>query len=316
MYRLGTHQMAVGALLVLSLITSEVRADVQSVDLELNIAIIKNSLGKCEGDPGFEAQADLNGDGCVNVLDVALLEAGTAGVRDDRNSNPLVPHQSRRARAGVSEEIVIEPLTHTLLSRESFSVFFLIRNNTTDLLGYSLDVDIVPPEGAVGSVTANVPTTNFYNGIQNVIAEGGAELHPDFSVILDLGDGGVFVNAITADNSTVIAIDDVNDVLTQVFFDTSADACGDFIMQLGPASALSDGDAFPIPFGFESGMVRVRVADCPADLNCDGTVEAFDLALLLGSWGPNPGDPADLDPDGDVGAFDLALLLGAWGLCP
>lgn len=26
--------------------------------------------------------------------------------------------------------------------------------------------------------------------------------------------------------------------------------------------------------------------------------------------------PADLDGDGDVGAFDLAVLLGAWGACP
>ena len=26
--------------------------------------------------------------------------------------------------------------------------------------------------------------------------------------------------------------------------------------------------------------------------------------------------PADLNHDGEVGPFDLALLLGAWGLCP
>ncbi|MCH8053903.1 MAG: hypothetical protein IH895_07575, partial [Planctomycetes bacterium] len=55
-------------------------------------------------------------------------------------------------------------------------------------------------------------------------------------------------------------------------------------------------------------------------------VEAFDLAVLLGSWGPCPDPcvpeepsetcPADLDPNCDVGAFDLALLLGAWGPCP
>ena len=57
--------------------------------------------------------------------------------------------------------------------------------------------------------------------------------------------------------------------------------------------------------------------DCdPADLNHDGQVGAFDLALLLGSWGPCPdeGDcPADLDGDGAVNAMDLAMLLGSWG---
>ncbi len=50
----------------------------------------------------------------------------------------------------------------------------------------------------------------------------------------------------------------------------------------------------------------------PADLNADGAVNAADLALLLGSWGPCPGCPADLDADGTVTAADLALLLGGW----
>ena len=57
--------------------------------------------------------------------------------------------------------------------------------------------------------------------------------------------------------------------------------------------------------------------DCdPADFNFDGSVNAFDLAVLLGSWGSCPDkDPcvADLDADGFVNAFDLAMLLGSWG---
>ena len=55
--------------------------------------------------------------------------------------------------------------------------------------------------------------------------------------------------------------------------------------------------------------------ECMADLNDSGGVGAFDLAMLLGSWGPCPGCPADLDCDGDVGADDLARLLGSWGPC-
>ncbi|MBL9119031.1 MAG: hypothetical protein JNL80_03850 [Phycisphaerae bacterium] len=56
--------------------------------------------------------------------------------------------------------------------------------------------------------------------------------------------------------------------------------------------------------------------DClVADLNCDGSVDALDLAILLGAWGPAvPGDPADLDGDGSIGAADLAILLGAWSV--
>ena len=58
--------------------------------------------------------------------------------------------------------------------------------------------------------------------------------------------------------------------------------------------------------------------DLPAaDLNCDGNVGPFDLATLLGSWGPCPDPPAncppDLNGDGNVGAADLAILLANWG---
>ena len=53
----------------------------------------------------------------------------------------------------------------------------------------------------------------------------------------------------------------------------------------------------------------------PADLNGDGIVEAFDLALLLGSWGPCEDCPADFNGDNVVDAADLAQLLGAWGPC-
>ena len=56
-------------------------------------------------------------------------------------------------------------------------------------------------------------------------------------------------------------------------------------------------------------------AECPQDLDGDGTVGAFDLALLLGNWGPCDGCPMDFDNDGQVDAFDLAQLLGAWGTC-
>jgi hypothetical protein len=52
-------------------------------------------------------------------------------------------------------------------------------------------------------------------------------------------------------------------------------------------------------------------ACAPADLNCDGAVNAQDLAALLGNWGGT--GVGDLNGDGAVGAPDLAALLGAWG---
>ncbi len=55
--------------------------------------------------------------------------------------------------------------------------------------------------------------------------------------------------------------------------------------------------------------------NCPADFNDSGAVEPFDLAILLGAWGPNANHPADLNADGTVGPLDLALLLDFWGPC-
>ncbi|MCH8970258.1 MAG: hypothetical protein IIA66_14205, partial [Planctomycetes bacterium] len=59
--------------------------------------------------------------------------------------------------------------------------------------------------------------------------------------------------------------------------------------------------------------------DCPTDVDGSGDTGAFDLAVLLGSWGPcAPGDACEcLDSDGNgiIGAADLAQLLGSWGPC-
>ncbi|MBL9150107.1 MAG: dockerin type I repeat-containing protein [Phycisphaerae bacterium] len=55
--------------------------------------------------------------------------------------------------------------------------------------------------------------------------------------------------------------------------------------------------------------------DAPsADLNGDGAVDAADLAIVLGAWGPCGAGccAADLDRSGNVDAADLGLLLGAW----
>ncbi len=55
--------------------------------------------------------------------------------------------------------------------------------------------------------------------------------------------------------------------------------------------------------------------ECMSDFDDDGGTNPFDLAVLLGSWGPCPGCPADLDCSGEVGPADLARLLGSWGAC-
>ena len=57
--------------------------------------------------------------------------------------------------------------------------------------------------------------------------------------------------------------------------------------------------------------ISVTTTTCATgDLNCDGAVNAQDLAVLLSNWGGS--GAADLNGDGTVGAQDLAILLGAW----
>lgn len=231
----------------------------QPVGSRLGTAI-RRGMGLCSGDLGFTSAGDLNQDGCINVLDLAMSRRGISPHDEDRPDGKR-PNDNL---AGVSERIVVESQTTLSEPGATLSVLFLIRDNSTGLMGYSLDVTATPNEGATGTVTANIASTNFYEK-QNLIAAypGGAELDPFFSVIIDGGDGSVFVNAITEDNSTVTASDNINDVFAQVFFDVSADASGTFTIQLGPASALSDGDAFPVAFDFEPGTILVEAAVPP-----------------------------------------------------
>jgi hypothetical protein len=50
--------------------------------------------------------------------------------------------------------------------------------------------------------------------------------------------------------------------------------------------------------------------DTPADLNNNGTIDATDLAILLGNWG-EPG-VSDINANGSTDGQDLAILLNGW----
>ncbi len=115
---------------------------------------------------------------------------------------------------------------------------------------------------------------------------------------------------------------------------TSEDESGGLDPRIIYASQLtgSSGALAPQPLSGDIDAIAVwcrpfttLAPPCPADLSGDGVVEAFDLGILLGAWGPcpapcDPGDPlntcpADLSGDCVVEAFDLGILLGSWGLC-
>ena len=301
MARSGVMVFTVIAVACSASLCSAVDAPKPGVDQVPSAEVVAAALGTCRGDAGFDPRADLNGDGCVNVLDVMVMRGSSAG------GAAAVPEG-----AGPTELIVLDGPELQLCVGRTESMLFLLQQNTTPLFGYSLDIDIVPAAGATGSVTVNVGLTNFFE-VRNLITAGGAELDPLFSVILDTGDGGVFVSANTADGSTVLAVDDVNDVLVEVFFEASPDAGGDFMIELGPGSALSDGSGFAVPFAFTAGLVVAGGQS--ADLDGDGVVGIVDFLALLGDWGPCPVRPSDLNADGEIGIQDFLILLAAWGPC-
>jgi hypothetical protein len=272
-----------------------------------DVARWRAALGSCKGDAQYDAGLDRNGDGCINVLDLHRLRIGFRGGDD-----------APGGIAGTSEVILVDGAVTTGLPGESVSVLLKLHNNVTPLFGYSIALRAVPLGGATGTVTANVDATNFFDVQHLILADpDSAPLDPDFSVILPWNDGGVFINANTADGSTVLATPDVNDVFAEVVFDLSPDSSGSFALQLGPATALSDGDGFPVGYIFCGGVVASgEVPPNPSDLTGDGIVDGADLAILLGAWGAcaDPDNcPADLNCTGSIDGSDLAILLGAWG---
>lgn len=79
--------------------------------------------------------------------------------------------------------------------------------------------------------------------------------------------------------------------------------------------AASKGGAIEVEIIDETGastMATIDIEDecAAADLDCDGAVNASDLANLLGNWGGT--GPGDVDGNGTVEAGDLAALLAAW----
>lgn len=292
-------------------------AEQPSTDSTVDSSVLRAALGQCAGDPGFDPRADLNEDGCVNVLDVAILRkrAGELKASDDLEPSDVGESGRRTASGGgcTTEEIFVREGAITVQAGLCGKARLLLRCNSTPLLGYSLDVDISPVGGAAGSVTADVALTNFYI-VKNLIeANPSADLDPLFSLILDPGDGGVFVNAITADVTTPVTAAPGMDVLAEVFFDASANADGDFTIQLGPATALSDANADAVAYDFATRTIKV--GGCLADFDLDGEVRVPDLVILLASWGACECCVTDLDGNGEVRVPDLIIVLGAWGNC-
>jgi hypothetical protein len=57
--------------------------------------------------------------------------------------------------------------------------------------------------------------------------------------------------------------------------------------------------------------LQSHAASLIEDLNGDGTVNVFDLSVMLSAWGTS--GTSDINQDGSVNIFDLSVLLSHWG---
>lgn len=143
----------------------------------------------------------------------------------------------------------------------TFSTLIVLRDNATPLTGYTLDLDVTPLAGAVGSLTGNAGLSNFYPP-RNLIEKDPTEtLHPLFSVIAPQVDGGLFVNAQSFSGLPVdLALPGYSDVLAQVYFNVPANALGSFQISLGSATTLFDG-SHAVPY--DADVLNVEVVPEP-----------------------------------------------------
>lgn len=136
-----------------------------------------------------------------------------------------------------------------ILSGGQVSLYVWIGDNQTELTGYSLNVDVTAGAGSTGMLTGNPGISDFFDD-QNLIVQGGGTLHAD-SEIFDPGDGGLFVNALTADLMPVDLAGPGHDMLAELIFDVSEDALGTFTFNFGFGSILTDDEFGSVPTEWE-----------------------------------------------------------------
>lgn len=153
-----------------------------------------------------------------------------------------------------------------------------------DIMIADVDVDIPPCANRVADIIHNVSGTG-----SGITFTGGAS------------------SLASAAQGVGIPNNMLNGVHNFAAFDINGDCWTDLV--IGRCTATQ------VWINAAPGGSACKTPACSGDLNDSGGIDGFDLALLLGAWGPCAGCPGDLDGSGSIDGFDLALLLGAWGPC-
>lgn len=216
------------------------------------------------------------------------------------------------------------PLTAMIDVRAELSA--TLPNEGLALIGFDLSgtIDGQPFDVTDATVTPgsgpNMASFIPPNGIANPIGFGGTPLG---GLLVQIGSAQPTIGGVGTTVVTNVAVSGSPEIIAHISIELAEPACGDYVLCIENAFAnvIVDGKMQPAPFQTQSvasislSSVTIPRFACVGDLNGSGSVNSSDLALLLGAWGPNPGDPADLNCSGTINSSDLALLLGNWGPC-
>ncbi len=243
---------------------------------------------------GFSVSAagDVNGDGVDDII-IGARQFFTGG--SDGSGESYVVFGGASVGAGGAIE---------LSSLNGANGFVLNGVDVGDFSGVSVSAAGDVNGDGVDDVIigAHRADPNGYSTGESYVVFGGAGVGTGGAIELASlnGANGFVLNGVDASGGSGISVSATGDV--------NGDGVDDIIIGAsGSANGTRSGDCYVV-FGRPGNT---------ADLNADSVINALDMGLLLGSWGPCPpapnACPADLNCDGFVGSADLALLLGSWG---
>ena len=188
--------------------------------------------------------------------------------------------------------------------------------------------EILQTQGASAPNAGGETITSFGTGMQPHITNNGnvvwyAQLSGDTATnqVLYINDQILLRKGVTSvDGQIITTVLGTTSTSNGIGSTVIASPNGRFVIT---RSVLDAGPRAALLIEFEQPCLADFVSSDTFQPPGDGTVDAADLAFLLGEWGPNPGSPADMvssktfqpPPDGVVDAADLAFLLGEWGVC-
>ncbi len=248
-------------------------------------SIIAGNTAQANGTAGLFLEGTASGtiDRCLIAGNITANPSLTSGIRCESTSSVIVRASiiTGNSSGGVQ----------SLAAQCSTNDFVSVQFSAIQSFAGSIPNMDVEDSFAVGSDGDLVDLL----GPDGIHASGDEDYRPlSCGSLLDASSGIVFVPEPTID---------LND-------DAQASVLDDFLGQIAKVDLLITGPSES--FKADIGPVELQaIAPSDPDLNGSGSVDAADLALLLGAWN-TVGPGFDLTGDCIVDASDLAVLLGAW----